>query len=110
MQELLSPLSRSLRRPLMLWFSSHTTLAAEEIPLLLEAGFRVVPLLTDFWTYKYDPSIDNRICSQWKASVDLPPDIVHKLQSLTLCANEGQNGWPRSSTEPSCSDRLAMEN
>lgn len=75
----------------MLWFSSHTTLAAEEIPLLLEAGFRVVPLLTDFWTYNYDPAIDERICSQWKASVDLPMDIVHKLQSLPICANEGQN-------------------
>lgn len=75
----------------MLWFSSHTTLAAEEIPLLLEAGFRVVPLLTDFWTYRYDPTIDERLCNQWKASVDLPPEIVHRLQALTLCANEGQN-------------------
>ncbi len=91
MQELLSPVSCNQRRPLMLWFSSHTTLAAEEIPLLLEAGFRVIPLLTDFWTYQYDPSIDGRICNQWKESVDLPPHIVHKLQSLPICANEGQN-------------------
>lgn len=75
----------------MLWFSSHTTLAAEEIPLLLEAGFRVVPLLTDFWTYRYDPSIDERICDKWKASVGLPADVVRRLQALTLCANEGQN-------------------
>lgn len=75
----------------MLWFSSHTTLAAEEIPLLLEAGFRVIPLLTDFWTYQYDPSIDSRICNLWKESVDLPAPVVQKLQALTICANEGQN-------------------
>lgn len=75
----------------MLWFSAHTTLAAEEIPLLLEAGFRVIPLLTDFWTYQYDPTLDARICDKWKASVDLPADIVRQLQALPLCANEGQN-------------------
>ncbi len=77
----------------MLWFSSHTTLAAEEIPLLLQAGFRVIPLLTDFWTYRYDPAIDERICNQWKASVDLPAEIVKRLQALTLCENEGQNAF-----------------
>ena len=53
----------SIERPLLLWCSSHATLAAEEIPLLLQAGFRVVPLLTDMWTCMYRPELDGAICS-----------------------------------------------
>ncbi len=79
------------RAPLMLWCSSHTTLAAEEIPMFLEAGYRVVPLLTDFWTFEYKPEIDSQICDAWKSSVDLPADIVNRLQAIRFCANMGQN-------------------
>jgi hypothetical protein len=78
-------------RPLMLWCSSHTTLAAEEIPMFLEAGFRVVPLLTDFWTFEYAPSLDSKICQDWKATVDLPQEIVRQLQAIKFCENTGQN-------------------
>lgn len=57
------PRSLSCRRmpspsdPLLLWCSSHESLAAEEIPLFLEAGFRVV----------------------------LPPDVVRALQAVRIC-------------------------
>ncbi len=57
----------------MLWFSSHTTLAAEEIPLLLEAGFRVVPSAHRLLDLSVRPTINDRICNQWKDSVDCPP-------------------------------------
>lgn len=76
--------------PLLLWCSSHTTLAAEEIPLLLEAGFRVIPLLTDFWTFEVKPEIDQQICSDWKATVGLPIETVKKLQAIRFCADMGQ--------------------
>jgi hypothetical protein len=77
-------------RPLMLWCSSHSTLAQEEMPLFLEAGFRVIPLLTDFWTFKYDANLDNKICSQWKQSVDLPAEVIKKLQALSFCDDSGR--------------------
>jgi hypothetical protein len=76
-------------RPLMLWCSSHDTLASEEIPLFLEAGYRVVPLYTNFWTFEFDPSLDQKICDDWKTSVDLPQDVVDKLVRLQICAKEG---------------------
>jgi hypothetical protein len=78
-----------LERPLMLWCSSHETLASEEIPLFLEAGYRVVPLHTNFWTFEYDETLDKKICSDWRSSVDLPPDVVDKLQRLRICDREG---------------------
>lgn len=78
------------RAPLLLWCSSHTTLAAEEIPLLLAAGFRVIPLLTDFWTFEYNPEIDQRICGDWKATVGLPMELVKQLQAIKFCADMGQ--------------------
>lgn len=77
-------------RPLLLWCSSHSTLAHEEIPLLMEAGFRVIPLLTDFWTYQFDASLDSKICQAWKETVDLPGEVVQKLQSLSFCRDSGQ--------------------
>lgn len=88
------PLANSIansRPPLLLWCSSHSTLAAEELPLLLEAGFRVIPLLTDFWTFEYKPEIDAQLCSDWKATVDLPTEVVAKLQAIKFCADMGQN-------------------
>ena len=71
--------------PLLLWCSSHESLAAEEIPLFLEAGFRVVPLHTNFWTQAYDPSLDDSICPAWRESVALPPDVVRRLQAVKIC-------------------------
>ena len=78
-----------MKRPLMLWCSSHITLSQEEIPLFLEAGFRVVPLLTDFWTLQYDEKLDVKLCSDWKQTVGLPPELIKRLQSLSLCAGDG---------------------
>jgi hypothetical protein len=71
--------------PLLLWCSSHESLAAEEIPLFLEAGFRVVPLHTNFWTQEYDPALDDTICPAWRESVALPPDVVRALQAVRIC-------------------------
>jgi len=71
--------------PLLLWCSSHESLAAEEIPLFLEAGFRVVPLHTNFWTQEYDPALDATICPAWRESVALPPDVVRVLQAVRIC-------------------------
>lgn len=78
-------------RPLMLWCSSHDTLANEEIPLFIEAGFRVVPLLTNFWTFDFDEKLDSLICPDWKNCVDMPPAVVDRLQRLKICENEGQS-------------------
>lgn len=75
--------------PLLLWCSSHDTLASEEIPLFVEAGFRVVPLLTNFWTERFDPGLDSTICSAWRESVGLPADVVRGLQALTICQANG---------------------
>ena len=71
--------------PLLLWCASHESLAAEEIPLFLEAGFRVVPLYTNFWTQAYDPTLDDSICPNWRESVALPPDVVRRLQAVKIC-------------------------
>ena len=76
--------------PLLLWCSSHDTLASEEIPLFLEAGFRVVPLLTNYWTQQFDPTLNDSICPAWKASVGLPEETVRGLQSLSFCQGEGR--------------------
>lgn len=76
--------------PLLLWCSSHDTLAAEEIPLFLEAGFRVVPLLTNFWTQRFDPGLDATICPDWRATVGLPAEVVRGLQSLSICQADGR--------------------
>ena len=73
-----------MKRPLMLWCSSHRTLSQEEIPLFLESGFRVIPLLTDFWTLQYDEKLDANLCSDWKQNVELPPDVIKQLQCY-LC-------------------------
>ena len=78
-----------MKRPLMLWCSSHSTLSQEEIPLFLEAGFRVIPLLTDFWTLQYDEKLDAKLCSDWKQTIGLPSELIKKLQSLSLCAGDG---------------------
>ncbi|MDA7994631.1 MAG: hypothetical protein MPJ25_16515, partial [Pirellulales bacterium] len=78
-----------MKRPLMLWCSSHRTLSQEEIPLFLESGFRVIPLLTDFWTLQYDEKLDANLCSDWKQNVELPPDVIKQLQSLSLCVDNG---------------------
>jgi hypothetical protein len=75
----------------MLWCSSHKTLAAEEIPLFMEAGFRVVPLMTDFWTFKYAPELDAQNCGEWKKTIDLPPEIIRRLQAIKFYENEGRN-------------------
>ena len=75
--------------PLLLWCSSHDTLAAEEIPLFVEAGFRVVPLLTNFWTGRFDPGLDATICPAWRETVGLPADVVRGLQALTICHADG---------------------
>ncbi|XZE34361.1 hypothetical protein SH501x_005179 [Pirellulaceae bacterium SH501] len=72
------------RSPLMLWCSSHQTLAAEEIPLFSEANFRIVPLLTNLWTTQFDQSLDLTICDTWKNRVNLPDEIVRRLQSLRV--------------------------
>lgn len=77
----------------MLWCSSHKTLAAEEIPLFMEAGFRVVPLMTDFWTFKYAPELDSQNCGDWKKTIDLPPDIIRRLQAIKFYENEGRNAF-----------------
>jgi hypothetical protein len=82
-------LQYDLERPLMLWCSSHDTLASEEIPLFIEAGYRVVPLLTNFWTFEYDASLGDKLCSDWKPSMDLPMNVVDKLQKLKICEKEG---------------------
>jgi hypothetical protein len=71
--------------PLLLWCSSHESLGAEEIPLLLEAGFRVVPLNLNFWTQEYDATLDATICPAWRESVALPPDVVRALQWVRIC-------------------------
>lgn len=76
--------------PLLLWCSSHDTLAAEEIPLFLEAGFRVVPLLTNFWTQRFDAGLDDTLCADWRASVALPDNTVRGLQSLAICQSDGR--------------------
>lgn len=76
--------------PLLLWCSSHDTLAAEEIPLFLEAGFRVVPLLTNFWTQRYDPGLDATLCPAWRESVALPAETVKELQALAICQADGR--------------------
>jgi hypothetical protein len=76
--------------PLLLWCSSHHTLAAEEIPLLLEAGFRVVPLLTNFWTQQLDPTLNDSICPDWRASVALPQETIRGLQSISFCQSDGR--------------------
>ena len=79
-----------LDKPLLLWCSSHETLASEEIPLFLEAGFRVVPLLTEFWGFTLDEELDGVLCPDWKKSVGLPADVVTQLQRLAICRNEGR--------------------
>ncbi|MEZ6133678.1 MAG: hypothetical protein R3C53_02090 [Pirellulaceae bacterium] len=79
------------QRPLVLWCSSHRTLAAEEIPLLLEAGFRVIPLLTDLWTYTYSAELDSQLCGDWKACVDLPDEVVQRLQAIRIFENGGES-------------------
>jgi hypothetical protein len=56
----------------------------------MEAGFRVIPLLTDFWTYQYDANLDSKICQAWKKTVDLPVEVIQKLQALTFCGDSGQ--------------------
>ena len=76
--------------PLLLWCSSHETLAAEEIPLLLEAGFRVVPLLTNFWTQQLDLTLNNSICPVWRDSVALSEETIRGLQSLSFCQLDGR--------------------
>lgn len=75
----------------MLWCSSHATLASEEIPLYLDAGFRVIPLLTDFWTFEYRKTLDQEISAEWKASVDLPPKVIEKIQGITFCQDFGRH-------------------
>jgi hypothetical protein len=82
--------NKRMDRPLMLWCSSHSTLAREEIPMFLQAGFRVIPLLTDFWTYQYDPELDSKLCQDWKESVGLPAEIVRRLQAISFCGNSGR--------------------
>jgi len=77
--------------PLLLWCSSHDTLAAEEIPLFLEAGFRVVPLLTNFWTQSFDPALADMLCPAWRESVALSAETVGGLQSLRICQADGRN-------------------
>jgi hypothetical protein len=62
----------------MLWYSSRSTLSQEEIPLFLETGFRVIPLLTDFWTYQYDEKLDAKLCSDWKQTIGLPSELIKK--------------------------------
>lgn len=71
-------------RPLILWCSSHETLAKEEIPLLLEAGFRLIPLLTNMWTMQYDASLDEVICQDWKKTVGLDEKIVREIQACRV--------------------------
>jgi hypothetical protein len=80
-----------VNKPLLLWCSSHGTLAAEEIPLFLEAGFRVVPLLTEFWGFTLDEKLDEILCPDWKESVGLPANVVAQLQRLQICRNEGRD-------------------
>lgn len=75
--------------PVLLWVSSHATLAAEEIPLFLEAGYRVIPTYIDFWTFKYDPSLDEKLCGAWKKTIDLPEEKIARLQSLSICEEMG---------------------
>ncbi len=79
------------QQPLLLWCSSHTTLSHEEIPLYLQTGFRIVPLLTDMSTFSYQPSLDSLLCNDWKATVGLPTDVVHRLQALPIFGNSGLN-------------------
>jgi hypothetical protein len=81
--------------PLLLWCSSHHTLAAEEIPLLLEAGFRVVPLLTNFWTRQLDPTLNDSICPDWRDSVGLSEETIRGLQSLSFCQLDGRAPFSR---------------
>jgi len=76
------------KKPLMLWCSSHVTLSKEEIPLFLQAGFRVVPLLTDLWTYRHAPSLDGELCQDWKQTVDLPAGIIDRLQAIQMFSED----------------------
>jgi hypothetical protein len=79
-------------RPLMIWCSSHRTLAQEEIPLYLDAGFRVVPLLK--WTDD-DAQLDRTIAPLWKHCVDLPVEVLRKLQELTFHAESGKSPFQK---------------
>lgn len=69
-------------KPLLLWMASHPTLAAEELPLFLEAGFRVVPLLRHTDTLELDESLAERFGNSWRTTVELPDDVVRALQRL----------------------------
>jgi len=76
--------SHTARRPVMLWCSSHGTLSHEEIPLFIQAGFRVIPLLTDMWTFKYRESLDGELNQAWKETIDLPKEVIRIVQALEL--------------------------
>jgi len=78
-------------KPLLLWCSSHTTLSHEEIPLYLQAGFRIIPLLTDMWTFGVRKSLDSELCGDWKFTVGLPADIVRRIQAIPIYENSGVN-------------------
>ena len=50
----------------------------------MEAGFRVIPLLTNMWTMKYDESLDETLCQEWKKTVALDDDIVREIQACRI--------------------------
>ena len=75
---------RGRREPLMLYCSSHRTLATEEIPLYLEAGIRIAPLLVDMWTRTVDRGLVDQLCDDWQASVDVPLEVLEQLQTANF--------------------------
>lgn len=52
----------------------------------------MVPLLTNFWTQRYDSSLAASICSDWRASVGLPESVVHSLQGISICQSDRAQG------------------
>ena len=76
-------------KPLLMWCSSHRTLSFEEIPLLLEAGFRVIPSSVDMWTFKIDRKVIDDLCPDWKSSVDVPAEVIDELHQVNLYLDEG---------------------
>jgi hypothetical protein len=81
------------KKPVLYWVFIHETLRAEEVPLLQQAGFGVIParmvdLHKEYHGAHYDDEQHATYPRGWRESVGLPRDVIELIQKINLISSD----------------------
>jgi hypothetical protein len=67
----------------LLWLCTHRTQWREEVPLLLDAGFEVIPAAKSHHHYPIDENpVDPYYVQDWRKTCTLPANVIDRLRAV----------------------------